>query len=210
MMLTPELKRLRQHAKEIFWAGVAAVDPEAAVARVLQRDGDFLRLAGEIYDLRDFRRVFVVGAGKAAVSMARAIELHLGDLVADGAVVTNASRGVHLKRIKVLEAGHPIPDERGELAAQQILQLAESAQEDDLVICLISGGGSALLPLPAESLNLKEEQQVTDLLLSHGVAIHEVNTVRKHLSRIKGGARARGLSRRGDDTDSFRRYRGSG
>ncbi|MGH7492025.1 MAG: glycerate kinase type-2 family protein [bacterium] len=191
MMLTPELKRLRHHAKEVFWAGVAAVDPEAAVARALQREGDFLRLSGEIYDLRDFRSILVLGAGKAAVPMARAIEMRLGDLLSGGAVVTNANRGVALQRIKVLEAGHPVPDERGELAAQQIFQLAESAREDDLIICLISGGGSALLPLPAESLSLKEEQQVTNLLLSHGVAIHEINTVRKHLSRIKGGQLAR-------------------
>ncbi len=191
MMLTPELKRLRQHAKEIFWAGVAAVEPEAAVARVLQREGDFLRLAGEIYDLRDFRCLFVIGAGKAAVPMARAVEAQLGELVTAGAVVSNAPCGAELRHIKVLEAGHPLPDVRGEDAARHILKLAETAQEDDLVICLISGGGSALLPLPAESLRLAEEQQVTDLLLSHGVAIHEINTVRKHLSRIKGGQLAR-------------------
>ncbi len=190
-MLTPALKRLRQHAKEIFWAGLAAVDPAAAVRRVLQREGDFLHIAGEIYDLRDYNRVLVIGAGKAAVPMAQAIETHLGGIVANGAIVTNAEGETKLQRIKIFEAGHPIPDERGELAAQHILQLAQSATESDLVICLISGGGSALLPLPSESLNLKEEQQVTDLLLAHGVTIHEVNTVRKHLSRIKGGQLAR-------------------
>lgn len=193
MMLTPELKRLRQDAKEIFWAGVAAVDPAAAVARVLQRGGDFLRLAGEVYDLRDYRRVLVLGAGKAAVPMARAIEAHLGERVTQGAVVTNHASGADLQRIKVFEAGHPIPDARGELAARHLLQLAEAADAQDLVICLISGGGSALLPLPAESLNLKEEQEVTDLLLAHGVTIHEINTVRKHLSRLKGGQLARAV-----------------
>ena len=101
MMLTPELKRLRHHAKEIFWAGVAAVDPEAAVARVLQRDGDFLRLDGEIYDLRDYERVFVIGAGKASALMARAIEAHLGEAVTGGLVVTNADRGTVLQRVKI-------------------------------------------------------------------------------------------------------------
>jgi len=191
MILTPEIKRLRQHAKEIYWAGVAAVEPEAAVARALQRDGDFLRLAGEVYDLRDFQRVLVLGAGKAAVPMARALEARLSDLEVQGAIVTNAPPGAALERIRIFEAGHPIPDARGELAARQILALAEGAQEKDLIICLISGGGSALLPLPAAALRLKEEQHVTDLLLAQGVTIHEINTVRKHLSRIKGGLLAR-------------------
>ncbi|NUO78466.1 glycerate kinase [candidate division KSB1 bacterium] len=193
-MLSPQQKKLRQHAKEIFWAGVAAVDPAAAVQRALQRDGDLLTVADEVLDLRDFRRVLVLGAGKASVAMAAGVEACLGEMIDDGLVVTNCRDNATLSRncgIRVLEAGHPIPDLRGEHAAKQILQMAAASQHDDLIICLISGGGSALLPLPAGDLKLAEEQLVTNLLLSHGVTILEVNTVRKHLSRIKGGQLAR-------------------
>ena len=190
-MLTHEQKKLRQHAKEIFWAGVSAVDPQNAVRRALQREGDLLTIGGEVFDLREYRRVFVIGAGKAAVSMARGVETCLGENIETGLVVTSARGNEELKHIRVLEAGHPIPDARGEHAAKQILHLAESAQHDDLIICLISGGGSALLPLPAGDLKLSEEQLVTNLLLAHGVTILEINTVRKHLSRIKGGRLAR-------------------
>lgn len=186
-MLSPEQKKLRQHAKEIFWAGLNAVDPEAAVQRALQREGDMLTVAGEVLNLSVYRRVFVLGAGKASVAMARGVEACLGEMIDDGIVVTNARGNDALQSVRVLEAGHPIPDARGESAAKQILQIAEAAQHDDLILCLISGGGSALLPLPAGHLNLAEEQLVTNLLLAHGVTILEINTVRKHLSRIKGG-----------------------
>lgn len=190
-MLTPEQKKLRQHVKEIFWAGLNAVDPEAAVQRALQRDGDLLTVAGEVLNLSEYRRVFVLGAGKASVAMAQGVEACLGDLIESGLVVTNARGNAALKNVRVLEAGHPLPDARGEMAAKQILQTAEAAQHDDLIVCLISGGGSALLPLPAGHLKLAEEQLVTNLLLAHGVTILEINTVRKHLSRIKGGQLAR-------------------
>lgn len=190
-MLSPEQKKLRQHAKEIFWAGLAAVDPEAAVRRALQREGDALLVAGEVLQLSEYRRVFVIGAGKASVAMAKGVEAGLGEMIDRGLVVTNERGNIALEHVRVLEAGHPIPDARGEHAAKQILQIAESAQHDDLIICLISGGGSALLPLPAGDLKLNEEQLVTNLLLAHGVTILEINTVRKHLSRIKGGRLAR-------------------
>ncbi len=186
-MLSPEQKKLRQHAKEIFWAGLSAVDPETAVRRALQREGDVLSVAGEVLNLRDYRRVFVLGAGKASVAMAQGVEACLGEMIDSGLVVTNHRGNASLRHVRVLEAGHPIPDGRGEHAAKQILQMAEAAQHDDLILCLISGGGSALLPLPAGNLKLAEEQLVTNLLLSHGVTILEINTVRKHLSRIKGG-----------------------
>jgi hydroxypyruvate reductase len=119
--------------------------------------------------------------------MARGVETRLGSLITSGLLVTKDRHGAPLQHVRVLEAGHPLPDVRGESAAKQILQLADSATAGDLIICLISGGGSALLPLPAGDLTLAEEQAVTGLLLAHGVTIHEINTVRKHLSRLKGG-----------------------
>ena len=120
-MLTHEQKKLRQHAKEIFWAGVSAVDPQNAVRRALQREGDLLTIGGEVFDLREYRRVFVIGAGKAAVAMARGVENCLGENIETGLVVTSARGNEELKHIRVLEAGHPIPDARGEHAAKQIL-----------------------------------------------------------------------------------------
>lgn len=192
-MLSPELKKLRHHAREIFLAGLSAVDPEKAVLRALQREGNTLNVAHESFDLSQFHRVFVLGAGKAAIAMAAAVETRLGDRLTQGLVVTKDGHRHRLKQCQLLEAGHPVPDARGEHAARQMLQLAESAQMNDLVICLISGGGSALLPLPAGDITLADEQRVTELLLGHGVTIHEMNTVRKHLSLIKGGQLARAI-----------------
>jgi len=136
-------------------------------------------------------RVLVVGMGKASVPMARAVEDLLGDRIEAGAVVTKYGHGGKLERIKVYEAGHPIPDEEGMRAAGEILEMAERAGEGDTVLCLISGGGSALTPLPAEGIALGEKQRTTELLLRCGARVEEINALRKHLSRIKGGQLAR-------------------
>jgi hydroxypyruvate reductase len=189
-MLSPE-KKLRQHASAIFSAGVAAVDPESAVQRSLRGENGKIIFADEALAASDFRRVNVIGAGKAAGAMARGAEKTLGDLVSGGIVVTKDGHGVPLQRIQIAEAGHPLPDERGQRAAEKIFELAEQATADDLIICLISGGGSALLPLPAPGLALDDERRVTDLLLACGATIEEINIVRKHLSGIKGGQLAR-------------------
>jgi hydroxypyruvate reductase len=128
----------------------------------------------------------VLGAGKASAAMARAVEEHWpGQL--EGLVVTRTGHGVPCQRIEIVEASHPVPDARGEDAARRILALAESAGPDDLVLCLISGGGSALLALPAEGITLEEKQAVNRALLASGADITAMNTVRKHLSAIKGG-----------------------
>jgi len=131
-------------------------------------------------------RTIVIGAGKASAAMARAVEDHWpGPL--EGIVVTRTGHGVPCKRIEIVEASHPVPDARGEGAARRILELASSAGPDDLVLCLISGGGSALLALPAEGLTLADKQAVNRALLASGADITAMNTVRKHLSAIKGG-----------------------
>lgn len=131
-------------------------------------------------------RTIVVGAGKAAAAMARALETHWPhDL--SGLVVTRYGHAVRCDRIEVVEAGHPVPDETGVEAAARILDLAYEATEGDLVICLLSGGGSALLALPALGLTLADKRAVTAALLRSGARIDEINTVRKHLSAIKGG-----------------------
>lgn len=176
----PVARRLRGHALSIFKAALAASDPSAAVVRHL-----------EGIDVSKFRDVYVVGAGKAAASMARAAERVLGKRIAAGSINTNPGQSVKLRRIELHECGHPVPDERGVEGARRIAQIAESAGKDDLVICLISGGASALMPLPAAPISLAEKQFVTRLLLACGADIREINKLRKHISDIKGGQLAR-------------------
>jgi glycerate 2-kinase len=131
-------------------------------------------------------RTVVVGAGKAAAAMAQALEQHWqGPL--SGLVITRYGHGVDCERIDVVEAAHPTPDAAGEAAARRILGLVQELTPDDLVLCLISGGGSALLALPASGLQLADKQAVTHALLRCGANISEINCVRKHLSAIKGG-----------------------
>jgi hydroxypyruvate reductase len=123
--------------------------------------------------------------------MARALEDLLGDNIADGVIVVKEGHGLPLEHIRIHEASHPVPDERGIKGAEEILSLVKAAGERDLVLCLISGGGSALLVAPAEGVTLEDKQEVTRLLLACGADIHEINTIRKHLSRAKGGGLAR-------------------
>jgi hydroxypyruvate reductase len=133
-------------------------------------------------------RTIVLGAGKASAAMARAVEDNWpASAPLSGLVVTRYGHGVPCSRIEIVEASHPVPDAAGAEAARRILELTKTAGPDDLVLCLISGGGSALLALPAEGLTLADKQTVNRALLKSGAAINEMNTVRKHLSAIKGG-----------------------
>ena len=133
-------------------------------------------------------RTLVVGGGKAAASMAAAVEAHWpADAPLSGLVVTRYRHGLPTRRIEVVEASHPLPDGRGEAAALRMLALANQLGPDDLLLALISGGGSSLLAAPAEGVSLKELRQVTKALLNAGAAIHDINTVRKHLTRLSGG-----------------------
>src|SRR5215472_14028553 len=131
-------------------------------------------------------RTVVVGAGKASAAMARAFEEAWPGPV-DGLVVTRHGHGVPCERIRIVEASHPVPDAAGQRAARDILALADGLGADDQLVCLVSGGGSALLTLPAPGLSLADKQAVTQALLRSGTTIGEINTVRKHLSAIKGG-----------------------
>ena len=172
--------KLRRHALAIFKAALRAANPEQAVAA---------RLAHE--DVSRYRHIYVVGAGKAAAAMARATERVLGRRVTAGLLNVKYGHAAPLRRIELNECGHPVPDQRGVEGARRIAELAAGAGADDLVLCLISGGASALLPLPADPVTLDEKQEVTKLLLACGANIHEINAVRKHISQIKGGQLAR-------------------
>jgi hydroxypyruvate reductase len=172
---------LRRDAKAILMAALAAADPTSAVDQVLRTREDFDR----------YEHVYVVGAGKAGGTMARAVEQFLSGRVTAGCVNVKEGDTAKTRLIELRPCGHPIPDERGFQGAKRIAQICEEAGENDLVICLISGGASALLPYPSPPVTLTEKQETTKLLLACGADIHEINTVRKHLSAIKGGQLAR-------------------
>ncbi len=186
-----KLSEAREHARAIFQAGVKAVDPITAVKKhVVLRDGRLI-IGNRIYELSFMGEICVFGAGKASAAMASAVEDILGDRLNSGLVNTKYGHGIPLHTVHVNEAGHPVPDEAGFKGAQQIVHILEKTGEGDLVIFLISGGGSALLPYPADGITLEDKQEVTRVLLTVGASIHEINALRKHLSRVKGGRLAR-------------------
>lgn len=157
----------------------------------LQRDGRILQAGGRTFDLDGIDRVLVLGCGKAGAAMALVVEEILGERIGAGLVVVKDGHLASTRRVSIVEAGHPVPDSRGEQAAIRLLELAESAGPRDLVLFLVSGGGSALTPAPAPPVTLAEKQAVTRALLGAGAPIGELNAVRKHLSRFKGGQLAR-------------------
>lgn len=173
-------RTLRRHALAIFRAALQAADPAAAVTRYF---------AGR--DVSRFRNIYVVGAGKAGASMARATERALGRRITAGLINVKDGHVAKLRKIELNECGHPVPDERGVAGARRIAELARASGAGDLVVCLISGGASALLPLPADGITLEEKQQITRLLLACGAPIEHINCLRKHISLIKGGQLAR-------------------
>ena len=197
---------------EILAAALRAADPAAAVARHLRRDGDRRGCAGEVYDLAGIERVFVVGFGKAGAGMAAAVESLVGDRIAGGLVIVKEGHlggapeggGIEFveaghplpdftasSAIEFVEAGHPLPDVRGLRATRRLIEIAAGAGGRDLLICLVSGGGSALLTAPAEGLDLADLETVSDRMLAGGASIQEFNAVRRQLSAVKGGRLAR-------------------
>jgi glycerate 2-kinase len=172
---------------DIFGAALRAADPHDAVARALECRGASFRIGATVYDRAAFDRLLVVGAGKATARMALAAEEGLGDALSGGIIVVKYGHTVKLTRISQVEASHPLPDEAGVRGTRRILDLLDGADARTLVLCLLSGGGSALLTAPAKGITLAEKQAVTDLLLRAGATIEELNAVRKHLSAVKGG-----------------------
>ncbi len=178
---------MKKHALQIFRAALDAADPQHAVLRHLQSDGRVLIAGKQRYSLTDIDRVFVVGAGKASAGMASAVERLLGRRITDGLVNVPDGVTARVRRTQLHAARHPLPDERGIAGAHKIAELAHQATVRDLVIALISGGASALLPAPVPGLALEQKQSITKALMNGGATIHELNAVRKHLSTIKGG-----------------------
>ena len=185
------LARLRDDSRAIFAAGVAAVDPLVALQRAVMRRGDMLEVDGVAYDLRRFSHIYVVGAGKGSAVMAQGLEAILGDRISAGAVTVKYDHVAPVERVTLHEAAHPIPDAAGVQGANAAMELVRRAGSDDLVFCLLSGGGSALWPAPSAGISLAEKQRMTSLLIDCGARIDEINVIRKHLSGIKGGQLAR-------------------
>lgn len=181
--------QLRAAAQPILRAALAAAEPRRLVRRqIVARAGNFEIGGVRVGPRRG--RVALVAAGKAALAMAQAAEEALGERLAEGLAVSTMATGP-LERVRVLSASHPVPDARGIAAARAVEALARSLSKDDLLVVLLSGGASALLPAPAEGLTLEDKARTTSLLLRAGATIHELNAVRKHLSWLKGGGLAR-------------------
>ena len=158
--------------RQAFDAAVASAQPQVCVPPFIP--------------VKPKGRLIVVGAGKASAAMARAVELHAPYPVS-GLVVTRYGHAVDCDHIEIVQAAHPVPDEAGMQAAERMLQMVQGLSADDVVLCLISGGGSALLPLPMPGISLADKQAISRALLRCGANIGEINTVRRHLSAIKGG-----------------------
>ena len=195
----PEQKRAYGDLESIFRAGVERVNPKRLVSAGLRLEGEELTVQSEsasfTVDLREFERIVVLGAGKASASMAAGLEQVLGARIAEGVVVVKYGHTEELKRIRLIEAGHPVPDEQGVRGAEAVAALALQADEKTLVVNLISGGGSAILPAPFQGegrggpliLSLEDKRRVTRVLLACGATIQEFNCIRKHISALKGG-----------------------
>ena len=189
-----EMER-RNRIFPILDAALDAVDPFQAVSKAIHWDEDGFQIRERFYRWDDYQRVFLLAFGKAATPMAQAVAHGLGPRLEQGLVITKYGHGpsapTTLEHIEIIEAGHPIPDAMGVAAAQRAANMLRALTAQDLLITLISGGGSALLTLPAANISLNDLQQTTDLLLACGANIHEINTIRKHLSQVKGAQLAR-------------------
>ncbi len=172
---------------EIFHVALASVDPYNAVLKFLRLADNTLHVADAAYDLAAYDRIIVVGAGKATARMALAIEALFGERIATGLVIVKRGHKAELRRIEQIEAAHPVPDQAGADGAQRVLEMLRAGDAKTLVVCLLSGGASALLVAPVDGMTLQGKQEVTTLLLKSGASIGELNAVRKHLSAVKGG-----------------------
>lgn len=192
------LNKLREDAVSLFYVGIKAASPYNLIPNNMLLEENILTISdingtSKLFDLNNYNKIKVIGAGKASTSMAYEVEKILDDKIDDGLVVTKHNFRSELKRIQVLEASHPLPDKNGIEASKKIVEICKNAKENDLIINLISGGASSLLPFPADNITLEDKIKTTKILLRAGAAIQELNTVRKHISAIKGGQLAKNV-----------------
>ena len=178
-------------AEQIFLAGVESVLPSGLITKKMSLEDNSLIIGPQSYSMEAIENIYVIGAGKASAMMGAEVEKILGNRITEGRIVVKYGHSCKLKYIDISEAGHPFPDENGIKATREILKIAELANCNDLVICLLSGGGSSLLVDIPEGCSLKDIIKVSDLLINSGASISEINAVRKHLSGVKGGQLAR-------------------
>lgn len=186
---SPASAEARRVALTLIEEAISAVDPRSIIKNRISLKNQILDVTGHHFDLSKFEKIIVVGAGKASGAMAEALEEKLGEKIDTGfvSVPSGTANVFHTHRISLQEARHPIPDEAGLEGTLRIMHVLQGLSEKTLVIFLLSGGGSALLPLPKEGISLDEKKATTDLLLRCGASIEEVNAVRKHISAVKGG-----------------------
>jgi glycerate 2-kinase len=164
-----------------------AADSKQIIKSKISLKNSHLQVNGYSFDLKEFSNIYVIGGGKATGSMAEALEQILGKYITRGLVNVPYGSKYETDIIKLHEANHPVPDEAGVEGTRRMLETAEQAKEDDLIICLISGGGSSLMPLPRGEISISDKREITNTLLKCGATINEINTVRKHISDFKGG-----------------------
>ena len=180
-------QKARALALRSLESALNAVDPKQIIKSKLLLKNLTLHVNGYSIDLKKFKNIYVIGGGKASGSMAEALEQVLGNSITNGLVNVPRSSKNKTDIITLHEASHPIPDEAGVEGTRRMLKIAEQAKEDDLIICLISGGGSSLMPLPRGKISIADKKEITNALLKCGATINEINTVRKHISDFKGG-----------------------
>lgn len=178
---------MREKALSIFRASLKGADPKLCIKKFLKLQNGYISAGNFKKRWDQINRIIVTGAGKASALMAQATEEVLKDKIDKGLVITKEGSDVPLKKIELCFGGHPFPDENGAKGTQEILQMLSEAGDNDLVIFLLSGGGSALLVSPAEGISLKDKQKMVQLLFECGANIDEMNTLRKHISKVKGG-----------------------
>jgi glycerate 2-kinase len=179
--------QMRKEALEIFQSALKTINPERLIFDNLSLKGSTLYVKNHPCDLDKINNLYILGIGKAAAKMAQALEKILDNRITDGLVITKYGYGETLHKIEVIEAGHPLPDESGLSGSKKIIEIAQKAGENDLILFLISGGGSALFTQPVNGISLQDIIQLTSLFLSSGATIYEINTLRKHISQVKGG-----------------------
>jgi len=172
---------------DIIEYSLRAADPYVATKNMVRMKGNMLNVGDLHFDLSKRGNIYLLGAGKATYPIAKALEEILGEKLTDGIIIVKEGQQGTLRRVNLVKASHPLPDKRGYFAAQKMKAMAEQAKEVDIVFCAITGGSSALAPLPINGVSIEEKRKIHEVLLNSGATIREINTVRKHLSQIKGG-----------------------
>lgn len=184
-------KEERKTALEIAEYAINSVNTYESTKNIVKLEGEVLKVDDLSYNLSEIKDIYVIGGGKATYSIGRALEGILGSHLTDGVISVKKGEERRLDNIKVVEAGHPVPDENGYEATKDIMDIAKKVGENDLVFCAITGGASALLPQPAGDISLDDLKKVNKLLLDSGAPIEDINTARKHVSKTKGGRLAK-------------------